>query len=80
MNNKNNLIEIKKIISKLLNLKVEELDLDSGKQNIHKWDSLNQVKIILEIEKKFKVKFGADNYEDLDSIKKIINLVKKKTN
>ena len=34
---------------------------------------------ILEIEKKFKVKFGADNYEDLDSIKKIINLVKKKT-
>ncbi len=67
--------EISNIISKTLNIKVNDLNLNSGKNNILKWDSLNQVKIILAIEEKYKIKFGTDNFEDLNNIKKIVEVV-----
>ena len=67
--------EISNIISKTLNIKVNDLNLNSGKNNILKWDSLNQVKIILAIDEKYKIKFGTDNFEDLNNIKKIVEVV-----
>ena len=70
--------EISNIISKTLNIKVNDLNLNSGKNNILKWDSLNQVKIILAIEEKYKIKFGTDNFEDLNNIKKIVEVVSEK--
>ena len=70
--------EISNIISKTLNIKVNDLNLNSGKNNILKWDSLNQVKIILAIEEKYKIKFGTDNFEDLNNIKKIVEVVSDK--
>ena len=70
--------EISNIISKTLNIKVNDLNLNSGKNNILKWDSLNQVKIILAIEENYKIKFGTDNFEDLNNIKKIVEVVSEK--
>ena len=70
--------EISNIISKTLNIKVNDLNLNSGKNNVLKWDSLNQVKIILAIEEKYKIKFGPDNFEDLNNIKKIVEVVSEK--
>ena len=75
MTNDKIFIEISNIISKTLNIKVNDLNLNSGKNNILKWDSLNQVKIILAIEEKYKIKFGTDNFEDLNNIKKIVEVV-----
>ncbi len=72
--------EISNIISKTLNIKVNDLNLNSGKNNILKWDSLNQVKIILAIEEKYKIKFGTDNFEDLNNIKKIVEVISEKIN
>ena len=78
MTNDKIFIEISNIISKTLNIKVNDLNLNSGKNNILKWDSLNQVKIILAIEEKYKIKFGTDNFEDLNNIKKIVEVVANK--
>ena len=78
MTNDKIFIEISNIISKTLNIKVNDLNLNSGKNNILKWDSLNQVKIILAIEENYKIKFGTDNFEDLNNIKKIVEVVSEK--
>ena len=40
--------------------------------------TLNQVKIILAIEENYKIKFGTDNFEDLNNIKKIVEVVSEK--
>ena len=42
-----------------------------------KWDSLQHIKIIIAIEKKFKVKIGISEVDKLHDIKSIINFLKK---
>ena len=42
-----------------------------------KWDSLQHIKIIIAIEKKFKVKIGISVVDKLHDIKSIINFLKK---
>ena len=42
------------------------------------WDSLTHIKILLSIEKSFKIKFSLKEIEKLDSIENIIKLLKKK--
>ena len=42
-----------------------------------RWDSLQHIKIIIAIEKKFKVKIGISAVDKLHDIKSIINFLKK---
>ena len=77
MNNK--LLEKKIIfcISKILNLKVSQLSQKSSAKNIKNWDSMNHVKIIVGIEKEFKIKINTSIATELNSIKKIISYINK---
>ena len=45
-----------------------------------KWDSLQHIKIIIAIEKKFKVKIGTSEVDKLHDIKSIVNFLKKLAN
>lgn len=66
-----------KIFKKNLSLKKIEIEnLEKGKIDIelnkhHKWDSLMHVKIISELEKKFKIQINEKNFLKFTSIKKI---------
>ena len=42
------------------------------------WDSLNHIKIILEVENYFAIKFSSENFEILISLDDIVNTVKSK--
>ena len=44
-------------------------------ENIEEWDSLNQIKIILACEKKFKVKLKARDINNLENVGAFINLL-----
>ena len=47
-----NLKQIISIVSKIVGVPSEQLDINSESSNFYKWDSLAQLNIIIEIEKK----------------------------
>ena len=69
----------KKILLKLNKIFCEIFDDRSLKikknTSIEEWDSLNQIKIILACEKKFKVKLKARDINSLEDVGAFINLL-----
>ncbi len=71
-----------KVFQKNLKLKKKEIeDLKIGKIDImlnkhYKWDSLMHVKIISELEKKFKININEKNFLKFTSFKKINKIIK----
>ena len=65
------------LISRILNLKISELSQKSSTKNIKNWDSMNHVKIIVGLEKEFKIKINTGIAMELNSIKKIMNYINK---
>ena len=60
-------------ISKIINEPVTKINMNSKALDFSKWDSLAQIKIILEIEKITKKKIQTSKVGDLNSIKAISN-------
>ena len=55
-------------------LKIDKKDLLKANMfNCINWDSLNHVKLISKIEKKFKLKISGENYIKLNSYKEILD-------
>ena len=52
--------------------------LNKNSYNFNKWDSLEHIKFILKIEKKFKCKFFVKEIIEINSIKKIIKILNNK--
>ena len=72
----NTLQKLKKIFS--LILKKKDLKLTLSRANEKKWDSLNHVNIIIAIDNEFKIKFNANEIENMNSLKKIENIIVRK--
>jgi acyl carrier protein len=51
----------------------ENLELNS----IPEWDSMGNLNFLMNIETNFEIRFTSDQLSDLDSIKKIINVLSK---
>ena len=66
-----------KIFKKVFGNKTN-ISIDSNMNNLYKWDSLNHIKLITEIEKNLKKKLNISQVIQLTSVKKIDNLFKKK--
>ncbi len=67
----------KKIFKKVFGNKTN-ISIDSNINNTYKWDSLNHIKLITEIEKSLKKKLNISQVIQLTSVKKIDSLFKKK--
>lgn len=64
------------LIKSMLVIKTSPKKLGLG---IHeKWDSLAHLKILLEVEKKFKIKFTMKEMTEIQSFEEILNKIKKK--
>ena len=72
-----NLKQIISIVSKIVGVPSEQLDINSESSNFYKWDSLAQLNIIIEIEKKVGKKIDASMMGELTSIKLIVDHLKK---
>ena len=66
-----------KIFKKVFGNKTN-ISIDSNINNTYKWDSLNHIKLITEIEKNLKKKLNISQVIQLTSVKKIDSLFKKK--
>ncbi len=65
------------IIAKHFNLKQKDINLSTSKDLIEEWDSLEHIKLILEIEEEFKIKFPLDIVPYITSVKAIQNEIEK---
>ena len=75
MSKKSLLKEIKQIFQNELNIKVN----DKSKINdFEAWDSLGNFNILLNCEKKFKIKFNSGEFSRLNSVKEIVKIIEKK--
>lgn len=59
------------LIAKHFNLQPENITSNTSKDEIEDWDSLEHIKLILEIEEEFKIKFSLDAVPLLTSVKAI---------
>ncbi len=70
-------LELKKIISTVLKVKTEKINMKFNQSNCPKWDSLNHVRLIMAIESKYKIKIKPEISFQLLSFKKIYLFLKK---
>jgi len=66
-----------KIMSQVFNADINKLTDETTKDDIEEWDSLEHIKLILEIESQFNVKFSLDIIPELVTVKRIDEEVKK---
>ena len=71
-------IHPKIIISKILRIDPQKLDINDRMNNTIGWDSFSQVEIMLELENIYKIEMTQENFEKCMSLKGIINLLKSK--
>ena len=57
-----------------------EINADSSSENTPNWDSLNHVRMILELQQNFGVKISHDKIAELNSVKKISEFLQDKIN
>ena len=69
--------EVINIVSKETEVKIPKNSKINKSVLRFRWDSLQHIKIIIAIEKKFKVKIGTSVIHKLYDIKSIVNFIKK---
>jgi acyl carrier protein len=60
--------ELKEIIAKLFKLKIEDVPDVLSNETIKEWDSLNHLRLILSIERKYNTKFPSNEIPHLNSV------------
>ncbi|PPR53573.1 MAG: hypothetical protein CFH16_00937 [Alphaproteobacteria bacterium MarineAlpha5_Bin6] len=74
--------KLNKIFMNIFQLKNKDINKNISMQNVSKWDSLNHIGLISEIEENFNIHFNDDEIIDMTNyksiIKKILNYEKTK--
>ena len=75
--NKTNIdIKIVKIAQSIFNKK--KLDIKGNVKNTSEWDSLNHLRLMVSLQKNFKIKFELYEITNINSLQKWSRLIKKK--
>ena len=68
--------KIFELITRVLNVPVGDVTLETEIGELDEWDSLRNVQIIAQLEKEFEVKITPDMIMDLEDVSDIISLIK----
>ena len=74
----NNIQKLYHAIANALNVDVELINDETNSDNIDGWDSLGMVRLIIELEKQFGIKFDVFEIVDFQSVKIIKKNLEKK--
>ena len=74
---KNKKIKTIETISRIIKVDLQLINESSCMDDFSKWDSIAQVKIMIELENKVKKKISTSKISELDSVKKILLFLKK---
>ncbi len=75
MNKKKIELEIRNLISKCFNLNKKKISSSLKSEDVPKWDSIGQIRLILLIEKKYKIKINQSMYDKLLSLNSIVKFI-----
>jgi len=78
LNDKELYNKMSEIFSLILDIPIEKINYDISPKNTKKWDSLNHLKIIMEIESTFNVDILPEEAINLFSFKDSIEIIKNK--
>jgi len=57
-----------------------EINLETTKDNLPDWDSINHLNLIVELEDGLNIHFQPDEIESMKSVKVLLDLIQKKSN
>ncbi|MBD8840705.1 MULTISPECIES: acyl carrier protein [Paenibacillus] len=66
---------VREIVSKILEVPISEINIDSKKEDFEKWDSLNQLNLIMELEAEFAVSIPMEEIANINSLKAILGVI-----
>ncbi|MBU3604118.1 acyl carrier protein [Polynucleobacter sp. AP-Kaivos-20-H2] len=73
---KNYLFEVVKTeLSEIFKCNALEFTRDTCAADIELWDSLNNVKMLLQLEKKFKIRFSGIDASSLENVGELVDLI-----
>jgi acyl carrier protein len=75
-----NNLEIKEIISRVFEIDLSEISDKSSQKDIVKWDSLQHLNLIVEIEDKYDISIEPEDISVMVTIEKIVEIINKYKN
>ena len=69
---------VKRLISDVCDIPIEQITAESSSKNTDKWDSINLINLMLSVETEFGITMDVDQAMELNSVKSIIDIVSKK--
>ena len=76
--NKNIYLRLSKIFDDIFDIKKIKLKKTTNAKDISNWDSINNLKLIIVLEKEFKIKFDPDEIVDIKNVGELIKSIEKK--
>ena len=70
---------MKSVFEESLDIDASNLTLDSKYEEVENWDSLGHVRIVGEIEDRLDIEFDIEDIIGQDTVQKLIEMVKSKT-
>ena len=67
--------QIKEVMAKVFNQDVNTISPGSSVETIRKWDSLGHLNLVVQLEKKFNIKFSDEQIFGMRSFKKVFEAV-----
>lgn len=71
--------KLKKLLSVLLGVDEEKINMETSQETIEGWDSLKQMNIIVAIEEEFDIQFDEEESILSDNYQALLSLIQKKT-
>lgn len=72
--------KLKKIMSKVFEVSENDINEESSQTSIDKWDSLNQLNLVVELEDEFDVFFEPEEIGKMTTFKAVLEIIKNKQN
>ncbi len=69
---------LKVILAKFLNVNIKKINYKTSTKNNSSWDSLANLNILIDVEKKYKIRFSKKEINELNSYNNYLKLIKKK--
>jgi acyl carrier protein len=70
---------IREIMMKVLDVRHLEIDENTSAQDVKGWDSMTHVRLVMTVERKFKIKFKNSEIGSLNNIGDLVRLIEAKT-
>ncbi len=70
--------KVRKIVQDIMGLDINTIDHAKNLKEVEEWDSFNNLMVVSDIEDSFGIKFTSNDIYGVDTIAKIIGIVKKK--